>query len=63
MKTEWITIGEEVSPRVAALILQVRDALALKDYDEAYHLLYQIVSPDFNKVDPWRELEALNLKR
>ena len=59
MKTEEVKIEEEVSPRVAYLILQVRDALATENVDEAYHALYQIVSPDFDKLAPWKELEDL----
>jgi len=52
---------EEMSPRVAKLILKIRDALALDNYcGEAYHLLYQITSPKFDKTtELWKDIEAI----
>jgi len=45
----------------AQKILKVKDALVEKDIDEAYHWLYQIASPNFDKMskDVWTELEEL----
>lgn len=47
----------------ACNILKVRDALAENDQNEAYHWLYQIASPNFDKDsdEVWQELEALAL--
>jgi hypothetical protein len=59
------TAEQEVSPRVAALILKVRDELAKGDVDEAYHWLYQISAPNFDKLitdEPdgvWKDIEAI----
>lgn len=52
---------KEVSPRVAKLLLGIRDELAKLDQcpEEAYHLLYQIASPNFDKTEPWAELEKI----
>jgi len=51
---------EEISPRVAKLILGIRDALALDNEKEAYHLLYQITSPKFDKTtELWKDVEAI----
>lgn len=51
----------EMSPRIAKLILQIRDALVLKNWDEAYHCLYQITSPKFDKYSDtlWKDVESL----
>lgn len=38
-------------------ILDMRDALVQEDYDEVYHILYSIASPNFDKLEPWEELE------
>jgi len=43
----------------ATLILKIRDQLALNDVDGAYHCLYQIVSPNFDKTDSWEEIERI----
>ena len=45
----------------AGFILKVRDALVEKDAAEAYHWLYQIASPNFDKDsdEVWKEIEKL----
>ena len=52
---------EEMSPRVAKLIIGIRDALALANEEEAYDLLYQIPSPKFDKTtEIWKDIEAIS---
>lgn len=46
-------------PEVAQKILAVRDALVEGDPDEAFHQLYSIASPYFDKYEPWQELEKI----
>lgn len=58
MKTEPNTM-ENLTKEQAEIILKIRDALALENIDEAYHYLYQIASPDFDKINPWSELERI----
>lgn len=48
-----------VSKELAIKILAIRDEFAKCDYDEAYHILYSIASPEFNKDEPWKELEKI----
>jgi hypothetical protein len=52
---------DEMSPRVARLILQARDALYVDDYAEAYHNLYAIASPKFDKqhADVWTDVDRI----
>lgn len=62
---EWLEVVDDVqglSKDIAEKILKVRDALAVNDSDEAYHWLYQIGSPNFDKdsEDVWRELELIS---
>lgn len=40
-------------------LLELRDALIIKDIDEAYHILYSLADPDFNKINPWHEWEEI----
>jgi len=49
------------SPSVAKKLLIIRDALIKKDYEEAYHQLYSIASPNFDKNcdEVWDELEKI----
>lgn len=42
---------------MAKKLLGIRDALIAEDYMEAYHQLYSIVCPFFDKFEPWAELE------
>lgn len=42
---------------VVERILKARDALVMHDRDEAYHQLYAIASPRFDKYFPWDEME------
>src|SRR5687768_9204433 len=39
-------------------LIAIRDALARNDYDEAYHQLYSIVDPNFEKLNPWEAAEG-----
>ena len=45
----------------AIKILKIKDAMIKKDYNEAWHWLYQIASPNFDKnyEDVWTDLEKL----
>jgi hypothetical protein len=43
----------------ALCLLKVRDNFAKLDYTEAYHWLYAIASPQFDKYEPWEELEKI----
>jgi len=50
------------SPEVARKLLQIRDLLIVAvpgkaDDDELYHILYSIASPNFDKTNPWEEME------
>lgn len=62
---EWLDestapVEGEMSPRVAKLILAIRNELVKPDALEAYHLLYQIASPNFDKQgDVWEEIEQI----
>lgn len=49
----------EMSPRVASLLIKVRDEIAKENISEAYHALYQIASPDFDKTEPWEKVEKI----
>ena len=40
-------------------LLYMRDCLIRGDVDEAYHTLYGLASPNFDKFSPWSEWEAL----
>ena len=46
---------------LAKKLLLIRDAIIQEDYDEAYHQLYSIASPNFDKDcdNVWKELEEL----
>lgn len=48
-----------VSKEVAQKILKIRDAFTHSNYEEAYHVLYSIASPEFDKYKPWEELEKI----
>jgi len=45
----------------AELILQCKDAIVKQQWAEAYHALYQIASPNFDKFsdEVWLHLEIL----
>jgi hypothetical protein len=57
----------EISPRVAKLIIQIRDLFIeakdtpLDTMDEIWHLLYQIASPNYDKLSDcvWKEIESI----
>lgn len=52
--------GDCIIPKwVAIKLLAIRDALVKNDYEEAWHQLYSIASPDFDKYsnEVWRGLE------
>jgi hypothetical protein len=46
-------------PDVAEKILKARDSFVEKDYDEVWHWLYSIASPNFDKTEPWKDLERV----
>lgn len=52
-----------VAPEVAAKLLLIREALSKMKVDEnlseAWHHLYSIASPGFDKFEPWQQLEAI----
>lgn len=48
-----------VSKEIAQKILKIRDAFTHSNYEEAYHVLYSIASPEFDKYKPWEELEKI----
>ena len=50
-----------ITPEIAKKIIATRDAIAHEDYDEAWHQLYSIASPEFDKTEPWKELEEIAL--
>lgn len=60
-------LTKEMSPRVAKLIIQIRDLFIeakdtpLDTMEEIWHFLYQIASPNYDKEcsDVWSELELL----
>jgi hypothetical protein len=35
----------------------MRDALVRQELDEAYHILYSIASPNFDKTNTWDAIE------
>lgn len=47
----------QLPKEVVERILKARDALVVGDRDEAYHQLYGIASPKFDKYYPWGEME------
>ena len=49
------------SPAVAKQIIAVRDAIVANDYEEAYHQLYLIGSPNCDKYadDVWKDIEKI----
>lgn len=42
-------------------ILAARDAHIAGNLDEVYHQLYSIASPNFDKTEPWQDMENLVL--
>jgi len=56
-----VPVIKSFSPAVAKGMLAVRDAIVERDIDEAYHQLYMICSPNFDKMshEVWAELEAI----
>lgn len=51
----------KISKKVAKRLLAIRDALVQNYYNEAYHQLYKIASPNVDKMsdEVWAELEAI----
>ena len=48
-----------LSPDIAEKILKARDAFIADDYDEVWHWLYSIASPNHDKTEPWEDLERI----
>ena len=65
MKAYNTELKDEVSPRVAKLLIEIRDYIVqygdTHDSEEIYHILYKITSPRFDKLhdDVWKELEEI----
>ena len=63
------TLSREMSPRVAKLIIQIRDLFIeakdspLDTVEEIWHFLYQIASPNYDKMSDnvWKEIESIAL--
>lgn len=49
----------DTQPETARKLLKIRDALVNNDINEAYHYLYQIASPSYDKMadEVWKSLE------
>lgn len=52
-------VSSSLPPDVAEKILKARDAFVEKDYDEVWHWLYSIASPNYDKTEPWEDLERM----
>jgi len=54
-------LSRDMSPRIAKQLLLIRDALIKDEGDEAYNLLYEIASPNFDKMhdEVWKEVESI----
>lgn len=61
-RIEWLdesgAAAQSLPPDVIDKILKARDALIADNRMEAYHQLYAIASPLFDKLKPWEEFEA-----
>ncbi len=57
--SQQLAAKSEMCDRLARGILFARDEFVKKDYDEVWHQLYKAASPNFDKTEPWEELEAL----
>jgi dihydroneopterin aldolase len=56
---EVLKIAELNQIDVAEKILRARDAFVMKDYNEVWHWLYSIASPNHDKPEPWEDLERI----
>ena len=52
-------VSSSLPPDVAEKILKARDAFVEQDYDEVWHWLYSIASPNYDKTEPWEDLERM----
>ena len=52
-------LSNSLPPDVAEKILRARDAFVERDYDEVWHWLYSIASPNYDKTEPWEDLERM----
>lgn len=52
-----MTKPNELPKDVVRKLLAIRNALLIKDLDEAYHVLYSIADPEFESTKPWELLE------
>jgi len=52
-------VSSSLPPDVAEKILKARDAFVEKDYNEVWHWLYSIASPNYDKTEPWKDLERI----
>jgi len=58
LKKETTQLREE-NQRMKIGILKVRDELSKNDVPSAYHELYRLADPTFEKKEPWTEFEQL----
>ena len=52
-------VSSSLPPDVAEKILKARDAFVERDYDEVWYWLYSIASPNYDKTEPWEDLERM----
>jgi hypothetical protein len=63
------SIEQVMTPYVAECILKCKDAILLRDLDEAYYWLYKIADPSFERTymddfgGPWGKLKSLVIKQ
>ena len=57
---DWVIPGYSAVVEVnVSDLLKIRDALIQCDINEAYHVLYGIACPLYDKRDPWEEWENM----
>ena len=48
-----------VNSQVALKLINLREALLIKDFNESYFILYSIANPNHKSYNAWAELEKL----
>ena len=54
---EQYTDPETLPRDIKHKLIKIREALVRNELDEAYHILYSIASPNFDKIQTWGALE------
>lgn len=54
---EQYTNPETLPRDIKHKLIKIREALVRNELDEAYHILYSIASPNFDKIQTWDALE------